>query len=206
MNLGDRSGSSAFWSFAREGYPHRVELASAWQTLGIEPTPDREAVRGAYVARLFERHPDLSPEADADRATARLLEAFRVVVAELDRAPRVQPEPAPATAGAVIQTLPTDDDSFIVGAPLPQTLGIVLDAANRLGEITYIEPGSGLVQAVVEFVDGPVCQLLLSLQPDPQSDRGTMVTCSADSLDSNPAPPIAAVCELVRQTIGLPPA
>ena len=73
------------------------------------------------------------------------------------------------------------DDTIGIGAPGPETFAVLLDACHRLGEVTYVEPCSGLIQVLVEFVDGPVCQLLLTLQ-----GRATGVTeafCTIESID-----------------------
>jgi hypothetical protein len=182
-----------------------VELQQAWRVLGMEPTDDPDEVRAVYTRRLFELHPDHSSAPDANDATVRLNAAYRDVVVELERVgheePALQSEPAPPPR-PVIAVAKLADDTVGVGAPGPETFAFLLDACHRLGEVTYVEPSNGLIQVLVEFVDGPVCQLLLTLQ-----GRATGVTeafCTIESIDERPAPPIDAVTDLVVHTLTTP--
>jgi hypothetical protein len=182
-----------------------VELQQAWHVLGMEPTDDPDEVRAVYTRRLFELHPDHSSAPDANDATVALNAAYRDVVVELGRAGQGgRPADAvPATPPRpVIAVAKLADDTIGVGAPGPETFAVLLDACHRLGEVTYVEPSSGLIQVLVEFVDGPVCQLLLTLQ-----GRATGVTeafSTIESIDDRPAPPIEAVTDLLVRTLTTP--
>ena len=185
-----------------------MELQRAWNVLGMDPTDDPDAVRAVYTRRLFELHPDHSSAPDANDATVELNAAYRDVVIELGRtdhgATRTEPltEAEPTPTRPVITVAKLADDTIGVGAPGPETFGVLLDACHRLGEVTYVEPSSGLIQVLVEFVDGPVCQLLLALQ-----GRATGVTeafCTIESIDDRPAPRIDAVTDLLVHTLTTP--
>jgi hypothetical protein len=185
-----------------------VELQQAWHVLGMEPTDDPDAVRAAYTRRLFELHPDHSSAPDANDATVRLNAAYRDVVVQLGRTEHGETpaelvtEPEPTPSRPVIAVAKLANDTIGIGAPGPETFGVLLDACHRLGEVTYVEPSSGLIQVLVEFVDGPVCQLLLALQ-----GRATGVTeafCTIESIDDRPAPPIEAVTDLLVLTLTTP--
>jgi hypothetical protein len=187
-----------------------VELKQAWRVLGIDPSDDPDEVRAAYTRRLFELHPDHSSAPDANEATVELNAAYRDVVTELERPSHIEAarETAPrgaqpgAPARAVVAVAKLADDTIGVGAPGPETFAVLLDACHRLGEVTYVEPGSGMIQVLVEFLDGPVCQLLLTLQ-----GRATGVTeafCTIESIDDRPAPPIDAVTDLLVHTLTAP--
>ena len=91
------------------------------------------------------------------------------------------------------------DDTIGIGLPGYEAYSMTVDALHRLGEVTHDERGSGLLQVLVEFVDGPICQLLVTLQ-----GRATGVTeifCTIESIDDRPAPPIEAVTRLLLETL-----
>jgi hypothetical protein len=200
-----------------------VELKQAWHVLGIAPSDDPDEIRSAYTRRLFELHPDLSTSPDANEATVELNAAYADVMADLHtpgRPPttrsrrgnrRNAPEPAgrtsPGAAGGTPHAAPREviavaqlaDDTIGIGAPGPEAFAAALDAAHRLGEVTYVEPGSGLVQVLVEFVDGPICQLLMTFQG--RATGVTEVFFTIESIDDRPAPPIDAVTELMVHTL-----
>jgi len=63
-----------------QGYPAAVDLAEAWRVLGLGVTTDAGAVRGRYLQRLVEVHPDRSSSPDANDETVELNAAYRVVI------------------------------------------------------------------------------------------------------------------------------
>ncbi len=107
--------------------------------------------------------PDHSSAPDANDATIELNAAYRDVVVELapdrDRRPGRPATPLPTPAASrrtrSIAVAKLADDTIGIGAPDAETFAVLLDACHRLGEVTYVEPGSGLIQVLVEFVDGP---------------------------------------------------
>jgi hypothetical protein len=189
-----------------------MELTEAWRHLGIEPTRDLAEVRSAYLARLHRVHPDKSggDPAEANDRTIALTTAYRVVVdlggeaatttddaSEADL-PGAAPTVPVATARTVVVPIAmVEDDTIAVALPPDATYGLVVEAAHHLGEVTHIEPSSGLLQVVLEFVEAPPCSLLVTLQ-----GRATGVTeafCTVESLDAQPAPPIDAVVALLLE-------
>ncbi len=196
-----------------------MELGRAWRVLGMDPCDDPGELRAGFARRLFDLHPDHSDAPDATAATIELNEAYQVVVTHLGAATHAPPssangsaDPSSAPPSAPRATAPRaddprevvaiaqlDDDTIGIGAPGPETYRVLLEAAHRLGEVIYVEPSSGLIQVMVEFVDGPICQLLLTLQ-----GRATGVTeafLTIESLDDEPPPPIDAVTRLYIDTL-----
>jgi hypothetical protein len=178
-----------------------VDLAEAWTHLGIDPTDDPEAVRAAYLARLRVVHPDKVPAAQsatANDATIALLAAYRVAVRHLD-APDPPTSDAPAEPGSptrpFVPVALLEDDTISVALPPDATYGLVVEAAHHLGEVTHIEPSSGLLQVMLEFVEAPPCSLLVSLQG--RATGVTEVFCTVESLASAPPPPVEAVARLL---------
>lgn len=171
-----------------------MELSEARGILGVTGTDTRQAVRAAYLRHLRDTHPDRNVAAGAHEHTVRLGDAYRTALEGIGVA-----EAAPVTVVPVVPVALLSDDTVGVGAPPDEVWGIVMEAAHRLGEIAFIDPGAGLLQVVVEFVHEPVCQLVLSLQ-----GRATGVTeifCTIESLETGQAPPIEAVTRLLVDTL-----
>ena len=178
-----------------------MDLSEAWRELGMRPTSSGEEVRRQYFAKLHQLHPDRSDAPDATDVTIRLTAAYRLVQADLRRAKstKANRRVIPIKDDLVVPVSMVGDETIAIGATMGDTYGILLDAANRLGEPTHVEPGSGLLSVLVEFLHGPVCQLLLTLH---SRARGiTEIRCSVEPVGGDPAPPIDAVTRLVMSTM-----
>jgi hypothetical protein len=179
-----------------------VELSEAWRELGMRPTPDPAEVRRGYFARLRELHPDRSDAADATEATIRLTAAYRKVPAHL----RHEERSGSGTDRSIVlddhRVVPISmvaDDTIAVALSPAETYGMLLETAYRLGELTHAEPSSSLLSVLVEFVHGPVCQLLLTLQP--RATGVTEIRCAVEPVDGDLPPPIDAVTRLILSTL-----
>jgi len=176
-------------------------LAVAWTQLGISPTDDVEVVRAAYLAQLHRLHPDHSAAPDANAVTADLTVAYQQVQSHLLQADpatdRTQPAPRAAKVqpAELIPIALIADDTIAIALPANETYSLLVEAAHQLGEVVHIEPSSGMLQVVVEFVDAPVCQLLLTMQG--RATGVTEVFCTVESLEPVPAPPASAVARIL---------
>lgn len=184
------------------------DLATARAVLGVGPDADLDAVRRAFRRHVVRVHPDRSDVPDADRRTHELTLAYAVVRAALT-APAT-PEPAdpdePVVAAATAPPAPPppevrvlDEDTVAVAAPADTTLHLLLEAAHDLGDIVYLDPESGLVEVVVEFVEAPRSSLLMTLQG--RSNGTTEVMCTVEPLSGGVSPPTAAVVRLLAATL-----
>lgn len=185
-----------------------MEQQEARRILGVDPTADVDEVRAAYRGLLLRTHPDVSGAADATQRTIELTRAFRLLtdapVAEpasnedaRPPAPPPPPPPRPEFEPVVLELV--DDDTIAVGAPANETLMLLLEAAHRLGEISYLDPSVGLLEVVVEFVEAPTSSVLLAMQ-----GRATGVTdvfCTVEPLSGGEAPPADAVTRLLLRTL-----
>lgn len=186
-------------------YPPLVELSEARAILGVTVEDGRRHVRAAYLSRLRDAHPDRNDAAGAHERTVRLGDAYRTALAGLgvsDPPSIGGSDPGTATttpAATVVPVAMLSDDTVGVGAPPDEVWGLLLEASHRLGEIAFIDPGAGLLQVVIEFLEDPVCQLVLSLQG--RATGVTEVFCTVESLETGPPPPIAAVTRLLVDTL-----
>ena len=76
-----------------------------------------------------------------------------------------------------------------------------------MGEITYVDRSMPILEVLCRFEGEPATSLLVSLQG--RSD-GTDALCSVESIEDRPAPPAAAVVDLLelalhRRTAAPPP-
>ncbi len=183
-----------------------MELAEAWDVLGVAPGSDSAGVRARYLSALVSTHPDRSDAADATLATARLNEAYRIVQAALT-APQVMPhgrfdtraQDRPPRRRPSVSVSMIDDDTIAVEAPMGEAFALMVEVGHELGEVDHVEPGSAMISIVVEFLDIGVCQVLFTLQG--RATGVTEVWCTADGLDRTAAPPIDAVTRLVLDTM-----
>jgi hypothetical protein len=177
----------------------------AARVLGVAPGTDPATLRSAYRRLIRARHPDRAGH-DHTAAAARIIEAYAV----LRKTSTPPPAPAPpsttapspdagddGTGGRPIATALGEDTVVVVG-PADLALRLLLDAAHDLGEVTYVDRSAGLVQMVVAFQGGPVCLLLVTMR---RRGHRTEVHLDVDSLDTTPAPPVAAVVALLADTI-----
>jgi hypothetical protein len=178
-----------------------VDLAVAWTQLGIAPTNDVDAVRAAYLSQLHRLHPDHSAAPDANAVTALLTDAYQQVQETLVRAesaPESAQHQAPTQRADPAELIPIAliaDDTIAIALPANETYSLLVEAAHQMGEVVHIEPSSGMLQVIVEFVDAPVCQLLLTMQG--RATGVTEVFCTVESLEQEPAPPASAVARIL---------
>jgi DnaJ domain len=182
--------------------------AAARALLGVAADADALELRAAYRRELLRTHPDLSPAGDATERTVELTRAYQLLLT-VDEQPE-PPEPGPPEPGPtepavadapaeVIDVALLDDQTIAVAAPANETLLFLIEAANRLGEISYLDPSAGLLEVVVEFIEAPTSSVVLSLQG--RATGITEVFCTVEPLSGGEAPPSDAVTRLLLDTL-----
>ncbi|MBA2497758.1 MAG: J domain-containing protein [Acidimicrobiia bacterium] len=191
--------------------------------LGVAGDVDDAALRAAYRSKLRATHPDVArPTGDvrrADAATAEVVAAYRLLRREAATAPPTVDAAPPATIAD--DAVRVDGDTVAAELPAGDLFTLLADAANIMGEVTYVDPDAGLLETIVELEGFPTASVVFTLHtatgsggaaPE-QEGRATGVTeawCTVEALSGRPAPPHAAVAELfaaaLRRTIAtLPP-
>jgi hypothetical protein len=92
-----------------------------------------------------------------------------------------------------------DAETIGIPAPAVEVVPLLIEAAHRLGDITYLDPGAGLLEVVVEFVGAPTSSVVLSLQG--RAIGLTEVFCSVEPLSGGEAPSAEAVTQLLHRTL-----
>lgn len=184
-----------------------MDRTAALELLGVPPDADLDEVRRAYRRLVAEVHPDVSAAEDATARTVELTEAYAVVRhgpagpsdVPADRRPARPADPGAVWDGPSVTVTQVDVDTVAVGAPADTTLLLLVEAAHELGDVVYLDPSSGLLEVLVEFVEAPTCSLLLTLQG--RANGTTEVFCTVETLAGDDAPPLEAVTRLVAQTV-----
>lgn len=202
-----------------------MDRSEALGVLGLVEATDEASVRSAFRSRLRDTHPDLNAASDATERTVRLTTAYRVVLAHLaspgpgagtndadpadasaDQADAPRTGDAAAPAAAAEEQDPGAEavlvDAATIGIPAPavEVVPLLIEAAHRLGDITYLDPGAGLLEVVVEFVGAPTSSVVLSLQGRAATGL-TEVFCSVEPLSGGEAPSAEAVTQLLHRTL-----
>lgn len=179
-----------------------MDLPAALAVLGVSPGATAHEVRAAYRRLVREVHPDVAADAtDAGRRTARLAEAYARVRAAIaaaggDRVPI--PPPAPPPPGRVgmprspLDAVALEADAILVDAPAAETFAALFDAAGRVGHVAYVDRHLGIIETIVRFEGGPSCSVLITLQG---RATGTEAFVTMESIEADPAPPVAPVVE-----------
>jgi hypothetical protein len=187
-----------------------VEVAEARAVLGVGPEDGWPAVRAAFRRLLLATHPDVAERLpDATARTARLTEAYRVV-RTAHQAPAPPPAAArvatapPRTAGASARggtgvDVCVEHGALLLGGPRDEAFFRLLELADDVGEVTYVDPQVGLLETIVHFDGWPVCSLLMTLQG---RATGTEAFCTIEPIERGTAPPLDAVVLTLAARLG----
>lgn len=189
-----------------------MDPAEAARVLGVDDITPWAEVRRAYLAQMRRHHPDTRRDGD-DRFAVAITEAYRVLdeVRRGVRRPAATARPAPGPAptappppppislavGTVVARLA--DDTLAVAAPADETFRVLVDAAHDVGEITYLDRSVPILEVLCRFVGEPATSLVLTIQGRAEF---TEVWCTVESIEARPAPPTAAVVDLLEAALG----
>lgn len=93
-----------------------------------------------------------------------------------------------------------DGDTIAAPVPSNEMFAALFEAAHGLGEVAYTDRSVGLLEIIVEFEDGPVCSVLLTLQGRAAGGI-TEAFVTVEPLTQEAAPPAAAVARLVASRL-----
>ena len=189
-----------------------MDLDSARAVLGVRASDDWSTVRDAYRRHVRHSHPDLVGDGGVDRtvevnAAYRALAAAR----REGRLHESPPSPAgdtTPTAGPTARRAsekvdvrpgradvraPTGDgvpddvrllgnDTIVLSSPPAETFRRLVEAVHSLGEISYIDRGSAIFEAVLALADGHHASFVVSLQWRAH-DATCEAFCTLEALD-----------------------
>ncbi|MEZ5374791.1 MAG: hypothetical protein R2704_19145 [Microthrixaceae bacterium] len=194
--------------------------------LGVSGEASLDDVRAAFRRQIGRHHPDVSSAGGTPNRAIRLIEAWEVLRATPDgeQAPASPggsgddaarppswdasgpgtttsgPAPPPGAAtDAPASGMPAawaTGASVMAAAPADETMLWLIDAAHRIGDVTFLDASAGLVEALVEFVDGPTVTLTMSLQG--RAPAGTEVFVSMEPWSTPPRPDLPDDASVAR--------
>ncbi len=175
--------------------------AEARAVLGVGVEAQAAEVRAAFRRRLRRAHPDVAPGAPgAARDTARLVEAYAVLrryrppPAPPPSPPDVVPQPPTGSTGSGSPTvISLSGDSVVYPGPPDEVFRRLVEVADRIGDISYLDQRARLLDTVV-VVDGVACSLLATLQG---RAWGTEVFFTLEPLGAELRPAIEPVVAVV---------
>lgn len=179
----------------------------ARSVLGLTPGATADQLRAAFLVAVRAHHPDTTEHPDgAGERTATIIEAYRLLrdlPADTPSAPAPGP-PAPPGPGA-IEVI--GHEALWVGRDARDVVPALLEAADDLGEVSYVDRSGGLVQVTVRPPEGPTCWFTFSTHPRP---GGAVVVATLESIEAAPTPPagplVLALAEALAHRLGDAPA
>jgi hypothetical protein len=170
----------------------RVEAAAV---LGVHDSASSRQVRAAYRQRIREHHPDRAgPDATVD--AARIIEAYQVMSTPTPAPPPVTAPPPPERREQGVRTergeradhtvTLVDDDTVAFAFPAEEVFALLVEAADDIGDVTYVDPDAGLLEVLVTLAFGSPWSVVISLQG--RMDR-VEAFCTVEALDGSDAQP-----------------
>lgn len=152
--------------------------------LGVNKQARPQEVTDAYRTLIRLHHPDRAGAASSQRASE-ITEAYRVL----------QESPLPPEVTINVAVMRLGSDAIGLGAPADEAFRWLLDAAHDVGEITYVDRSMPIMEVLCRFEGEPATSMVLTLQG---RGSGTEVFATVESIESRPAPPTAAVVDLLE--------
>jgi hypothetical protein len=187
-----------------------VDVHEARTVLEVADGDGWDAVRASYRRLIRAAHPDRA--GGTGRAAARLNEAYAVLsrarrqgspvrtttVPAGPRRPARRPPPPPPAPPPRIGTAVVGADILLLAAPPAEAFARLLDAAHRIGSVSYVDRSCGIFEVVVHRA-GETCSLLVTLEG---RGHGTEVVFALESLERaaslSPEPYTRRLAEMLR--------
>lgn len=182
-----------------------MDVAEARAALGVADGEGWEVVRAAYRRLIRAAHPDVTGDG-ATGAAARLNEAYAVLsrakrsgtlyvpAPPIPATPATPPPPAPPPVGVAVE----GTDTVLLAVPPPEAFALMLDAAHRVGSVSYVDRSCAIFEVVVR-VGGEACSLVVTFQG---RAHGTEAFLTLESLEQaaslSPEPVLREVVAALR--------
>lgn len=179
----------------------------ALRTLGLEKGAQADEINRAYRALIRQAHPDAGGRTEV---AARITEAYHWLQragpapTRPTRTPRPESTAPPHSRRARAFAAERADDSLALHLPPGDVFTRLCEAGHELGEVSYVDPDTGMVQVTFTAPTGVVCQLTATVIPGSAPGSGqqdTRVEFTLDPLAGGMAPPITAVVSHLTRLI-----
>jgi hypothetical protein len=181
-----------------------MDRSEAASVLGVHDGASSRQVRAAYRERIREHHPDRAgPDATLD--AARIIEAYQVMSAPA-------PAPAPASAPSAPVSAPprahtdhtvtlVDDDTVAFAFPADEVFALLVEAADDIGDVTYVDPDAGLLEVLVTLAFGGPWSVVISLQGRMDRVEAFCTVEALDGSDAQPGPVVSLLLDSLRRRL-----
>jgi hypothetical protein len=167
-----------------------VEVHAARAQLGLGNDPTWPEVRAAYRALIQAAHPDRAG-GDTQRAAA-LNAAYATLVRARRTGDLAQPPPPPPQPWPDEPPELLDGDTIRLAVPADEAFVRLLDAAHRIGDVTYVDRSCAIFEALVPVDGQGACSLVVTLQGRAE---GTDAFCTLEAIERVASPPVRPVTE-----------
>lgn len=172
-----------------------MEVAAARAVLGLGPRPTWTEVRAAYHERIRAAHPD-RVGGDTARAAA-LNAAYATLVrarrsGDLHEVAATEPAADPAPPEGWVPAEVLHGDTIRLAMPPDEAFLRLLEAAHRIGDVTYVDRSCAIFETLVAVEGEGACSLVITLQG---RAHGTEAFCTLESIERVASPPVRHVTE-----------
>jgi len=164
-----------------------VDIAKAYEVLQLSQPCTWEDVRRRYRDGLRAHHPDLSPGPDAAAQTDAVVAAFRTLREATDDGLRPLPIIESLTEAEADESAP-----LVLYAPPGDVFRRMVQAAHRIGDLSYADRETMMLQVTINDPEWSPAQLTAELTPDGDC---TTALFSLEPLGVGTAPPINSVVQ-----------
>jgi len=170
--------------------------------LGVTAASPPAEVREVYLRQVRANHPDTTDDPrGAGERTATIIAAYRLLRGRLPESGLAGAERSAggsmATSGVGVEVL--SDEALWIDADSTLVGRFLLEAADEVGEVSYVDLSSGLVQVTVRPTDGPTCWLTVSIHERP---GGTALVATLESIEALPSPSARPVVQRLADELG----
>lgn len=187
-----------------------MDVAEARALLGVGEQPAWPEVRAAYRRLIQAAHPD---RAGGDTQRAAILNAAYATLVRARRKGELH-APAPPAAPPVdephiasydeeypVPPEVLDGDTIRLSVPPDEAFVHLLEAAHRIGDVTYVDRSCAIFEALVAVEGEGACSLVVTLQG---RAHGTDAFCTLEAIERVASPPVRQVTEALVAALATP--
>lgn len=178
----------------------------ARSVLGLTAAATPREVRDAFLRRVRANHPDVTDHSSgAAERTATIISAYRLLrdlptdapTGPSDTAPPASP-PSHSPPGSMAAVEVITDEAIWVDADAVEVARVLLEVADELGEVSYVDRSGGLLQLTVRPPAGPTCWFTVNAVARPS---GTVLVATLESIEAQPTPPPRPLVEALARAV-----
>lgn len=178
----------------------------ARSVLGLTAAATAREVRDAFLRRVRANHPDVTdhPSGAAER-TATIISAYRLLRERPTDAPTgpggAAPPASPSSHSSPASVAAVEvitDEAIWVDADAGEVARVLLEVADELGEVSYVDRSGGLLQLTVRPPAGPTCWFTVNAVARPS---GTVLVATLESIEAQPTPPPRPLVEALARAV-----